>query len=252
MRGAVNISCPVLGGKQARERGRWQEGIAENRKNGYNRHMKSVLQTKAAKTVALLSERFPGAECELAHENPFQLLVATILSAQCTDERVNKITPALFARFATPQALAAAPLPQVEKLIYSCGFYKNKAKNIVSMSARLVSEHNGQVPPDLDSLSRLPGVGRKTASVVSVVAFGIPAMPVDTHVFRVSRRLGLARGNSPEAVEKELCALLPKKDWGRAHHVFIWHGRRICHARKPACAECPVSGLCDYFKEARE
>lgn len=206
--------------------------------------------------LTALEERFPTAECELNHRNPFELLVATILSAQCTDQRVNRITPTLFARFPSASALAAAPREELEKIIFSCGFYKNKANNLLRMAAMLTENYNGQVPADRDRLESLPGVGRKTANVVAAVAFSQDVMPVDTHVFRVSRRLGLAKGKTPDMVERELTERLPRGTLARAHHLLIWHGRRICHAKKPDCAHCPVSRWCEMYntnlKNAKE
>lgn len=195
-------------------------------------------------TLALLEQAYPEASCALVHASPWQLLVATILSAQCTDVRVNLVTPALFARFPDPASLAGARLRDVEELIRSTGFYRNKAANLVGCAQALVSRHHGAVPRTLAELVELPGVGRKTANVILGNAFGIPGMVVDTHVGRVARRLGWARAAQPEGVEKELCALLPKAKWTRTSHVLIWHGRDCCRAQTAHCSRCPVRERC--------
>jgi endonuclease-3 len=176
--------------------------------------------------------------------DPFQLVVATILSAQCTDARVNLTTPALFARFPNAASLAAAPMEELEALIRSTGFFHNKAKNLMGLAQALLARHGGQVPAELATLTALPGVGQKTANVVLSNAFGVPALPVDTHIFRVARRLGLSKGNTPEKVEADLCALFPREDWIELHHQLIFHGRRTCDARRPDCAGCTLLGLC--------
>lgn len=198
--------------------------------------------------VESLQELYPDAHCELVHANPFQLLIATILSAQCTDERVNKVTPALFAKYPHPADLGAVPQEEVEELIKSCGLFRSKAKNIISCCQKLCDLHSCEVPANLDDLQELPGVGRKTANVVGYNAFGIPAMAVDTHVYRVARRLGLASGTTPDAVERDLTSVLPSELWGPAHHLLIWHGRRMCSARRPSCDACPLQAECVYIK----
>ena len=187
----------------------------------------------------------PDAECALAHENPFQLLVATILSAQCTDERVNQVTPALFARFPTPQAMAAADRQELEALIRSTGFFRNKAKSIQGASARICQRFGGEVPQAMDDLVSLPGVARKTANVVRGVCFGLAdGIVVDTHVKRLSQRLGLTDQKTPPKIEKDLMALIPREDWIDIAHLLIFHGRRVCSARKPDCAACTLTELC--------
>ena len=193
---------------------------------------------------ARLRAAYPGANCALEHQDPFQLVVATILSAQCTDVRVNLTTPALFAKYPDPASLAAADLEELESLIRSTGFYHNKAKNLLGLGRALVSRHDGQVPRDREALSALPGVGQKTANVVLANAFGVPTLAVDTHVFRVARRLGLSESNSPEKVEADLCRLFPRENWIDLHHQIIFHGRRVCDARRPRCAECTLARLC--------
>jgi endonuclease-3 len=185
----------------------------------------------------------PEARCELVHRNPFELLVATVLSAQTTDVAVNRLTPALFARYPDARALARAEPADVEPLLSTIGMFRQKAKNVVGLARGLVERHGGRVPRTLAELVALPGVGRKTANVVLGVAFGAPeGVVVDTHVQRISQRLGWTRETAPEKIEKALCALLPREDWDAASHVLIFHGRRICGAVKPDCAHCPLNG----------
>ena len=195
--------------------------------------------------LAKLEAQHPDADTELNFRTPFELLVATILSAQCTDKRVNLVTPALFARFPDARALAAASLEEVEALVRTTGFFRAKARNLVAMANALVAEHGGEVPADMDALVRLPGVGRKTANVVLGDAFGIGAgVVVDTHVARLSRRLGLAQADDPVRIEAELAALFPRERWTMLSHLLIFHGRRTCDARKPRCATCAVRAQC--------
>ena len=196
--------------------------------------------------LAELARLYPDAKPALHFANPFQLLVAVILSAQCTDVKVNMVTPALFAAYPDAQALAKAEPEQVEPYIRTCGLYHNKAKNLVAMARTLVSEHGGEVPADHDALEALPGVGRKTANVVMSCAFGEDAIAVDTHVFRVSNRLGLADAGDVLKTEQQLMQSIPKDQWSRAHHWLIFHGRRICAARKPACEACTLCAWCEY------
>lgn len=187
----------------------------------------------------------PDIHCALHHENPFQLLVATILSAQCTDERVNQVTPALFARFPTPQDMAASRREDLEALIRPTGFYRNKAKNIQGASIRICERFGGEVPQGMDELTSLPGVARKTANVVRGVCFGLAdGIVVDTHVKRLSQRLGLTEQKTPEKIEKELMLIIPPEDWIDISHLLIFHGRRVCHARKPDCVNCTLANLC--------
>ncbi|HET9029438.1 MAG TPA: endonuclease III, partial [Candidatus Aquilonibacter sp.] len=187
---------------------------------------------------------YPHAVTALEYRNPFQLLIAVILSAQCTDARVNMTTPTLFAAYPTPQALADAEPTDVERIIKSCGFFRMKAKNIISASRDLVERHGGEVPREREDLERLAGVGRKTANVVMSVAFEEAAFAVDTHVFRVSHRLGLTLGTTPRQVEEDVTALVPPQKWRFAHHWLILHGREICKAPTPLCAKCPVAEIC--------
>lgn len=200
---------------------------------------------QAAKVVRGLRRDYADAECALIHDTPFQLLVATVLSAQCTDERVNIVTKVLFAKYPTAKDLAAVPLKEVEKLVQSTGFFRNKAKNIKALSQRLSEEFDGEVPQDLDTLVNLPGVGRKTANVVLGTAFGIPTgVVVDTHVGRISKRLGLTESTDAVKIERDLIELLPRKEWIDYSHRLIHHGRRVCKARKPLCDECGFKKIC--------
>lgn len=201
---------------------------------------------QARRVWTLLSKHYPDAECALHHNDAFQLLAATILSAQCTDERVNRVTPELFRRFPTPQRLAKASQSDVEKIVQSCGFFRAKATNLRGMAQGLVRDFDGEVPQSLAELITLPGVGRKTANVVLGTVFGIASgVVVDTHVQRITRLLGLSEGNSPEAIERDLMQLLPKKEWVNYSHRLIHHGRRVCIARRPKCTDCPLLKVCD-------
>lgn len=207
------------------------------------------LKKKAQFVYERLEALYPDAHCELIHDNPFQLLIATILSAQTTDAKVNEVTPALFARFPDAFALAQCHPEDLYPYIQSIGLYKNKSKHIVAAARHLVEKHGGVVPREREALEALPGVGRKTANVVLSTAFGLPALAVDTHVLRVSRRIGLTTAEEPLQVEKDLQALFPMRDWGIVHHRFIWHGRRMCSARNPQCARCPIREVCDFAKD---
>lgn len=199
----------------------------------------------AAKVIRGLKKTYPVADCALDHESAFQLLAATILSAQCTDERVNKSTPALFRKYPTPEKLAKGTQGDVEKIVKSLGFFRAKATNLRGMAQGLVDDHGGEVPQNLEDLVKLPGVGRKTASVVLGTFFGIPSgVVVDTHVRRVSNLLGLTTSQNPEIIERHLMAILPKKEWIQYSHRIIHHGRAICIARRPKCSECPLLKNC--------
>ena len=198
------------------------------------------------KIFRALDDLFPKAECALRHENPFQLLVATILSAQCTDERVNKVTPGLFQKYPTPQDFAALGQPFLEREVRSTGFFRNKSKNIIGAAGKIVQQFGGEVPRTMEEMLTLPGVARKTANVVLGTAFGIPTgVVVDTHVFRIARRLKLSKQKTPEKVEQDLMKLVPQENWITFGHQVIWFGRRICQARKPLCATCPLEPVCD-------
>jgi len=196
-----------------------------------------------------LQRDFPNAQSELNFNNPYELIVAVILSAQCTDKRVNQVTPKLFELAPTPQALADMPIDLLEDTIRSCGFYHNKAKHLKSMAADVVSKYRGQVPSNLADLQTLAGVGRKTANVVYAVAFGGQAIAVDTHVFRVANGLGIATATNVLDTEKQLMAVIPQDRWADSHHHILLHGRYVCKAQKPNCAGCSVSQWCRYFKE---
>lgn len=193
-----------------------------------------------------LEKEYFGAKPALRYTNPFELLVATILSAQCTDVRVNKVTVGLFQHYPSPKELAEADFDQLSQEIKSCGCYGVKAKNLISTAKMLVEKFDGQVPKTMEELTSLAGVGRKTANVVLSNAFGIPGIAVDTHVFRVSNRMGLAHGKNVEDTEKQLCDLIPKEKWGDAHHWLIYHGRQVCAARKPKCGQCCLQDICPY------
>lgn len=204
---------------------------------------------RAQKILDELKKMHPDAGCELNYGTPFELLVAVILSAQCTDKRVNEVTRDLFKKYNTPEQYATMTPAELEPLIHSCGFFHNKAVNIIGAAKGIVDRFGGEVPKTMAELTSLPGVGRKTASVVMTVAFDEPAMPVDTHVFRVSGRLGLSHGKNPEQVEKDLKDLYPPSDWNIVHHTLIFHGRYICKALRPNCSECTLTEYCPYFKE---
>lgn len=207
------------------------------------------IQQKYDAFVAHFEERMPVAESELKYESPYQLLVAVILSAQCTDKRVNMTTPALFQRFPTPYEMASAQVDEIYGYIKSISYPNNKARNLSGMAQTLVRDFNGVVPNNLDDLQKLPGVGRKTANVMLAVAFGQSAMPVDTHVFRVANRIGLTRNSkNVTQTEKTLVAHLPKEVVSKAHHWLILHGRYVCQARKPKCGECGIIHICDWYK----
>jgi endonuclease III len=195
--------------------------------------------------LQLLHKAHPDAACALFHNNPLQLLVATILSAQCTDERVNMVTPALFARFPDAKALAAADIGELEELVRSTGFYRNKAKNIKAAAQRIISDYGGEVPAQMDQLLTLAGVARKTANVVLGNAYAIAdGIVVDTHVKRLANRLGLTTESDPEKIERDLIAITPREEWIELSHLLIFHGRRVCQARKPQCGACVLSNLC--------
>ena len=196
------------------------------------------------KQLEILEETYRGAKPELHFSNSFELLIAVILSAQCTDKRVNITTARLFKKAATPAAIVALGVSGLEEEIKDCGLFRNKAKNIMATCRTLVEEFGGEVPSDYDTLLKLPGVGRKTANVVTSVAFGRPAIAVDTHVFRIANRLKLAVGETPLAVEKGLMKVIPREKWSAAHHWLIYHGRRVCKANRPLCGECPLADVC--------
>jgi endonuclease III len=205
------------------------------------------LVRRARQINRILAETYPDAHCELDFRNPFQLLIATVLSAQTTDVRVNLTTPELFAKYPTPEDLAAADPEHLEAILKPTGFFRAKTKSVLGLSAAIRDSFGGEVPRRLDDLVTLPGVGRKTANVVLGNAFGIPGITVDTHFARLSRRFGWTSQDDPVKIEQEVGGLFPKPEWTMLSHRLIWHGRRICHARKPACGACPVAALCPSY-----
>jgi endonuclease-3 len=202
------------------------------------------LRTRAGRIVRTLARLYPDAHCALHYTNPLQLLIATILSAQCTDERVNQVTPALFARYPDALAFATAKLAELENMIKSTGFFRNKAKNIIACCRQLMELHDGQVPRTMEELVPLAGVGRKTANVILGNAYDVPGIPVDTHVTRLSNRMGLTNHDEPVKIERDLMALIPRKEWTMFGHRMIFHGRQVCHARKPRCEQCALAKFC--------
>ena len=208
-------------------------------------------KTEKQAALAELEKLYPDAKPALHFRSNYELLIAVILSAQCTDERVNIVTEKLFEKYSTPQAMLTLSQAALEKYIFSCGFYRMKAEHILSASRDIIERFGGEVPSTIEDLMSLAGVGKKTANVVYSVAFGGAAIAVDTHVFRVSNRLGLAKGSTPLAVEAGLCKAIPKSDWSRAHHWLIYHGRRVCYSRKPNCEQCTLRALCDFGKKIK-
>lgn len=202
-----------------------------------------------AKIIEYFESRYKNPRPALKYQSNYQLLVAVILSAQCTDERVNKVTAVLFEKYGTPQTMITLSQEELEKYIYSCGFYHNKAKHVLQATSDILQKYNGEVPSDYQQLLALSGVGRKTANVVASVAFGIPAIAVDTHVFRVANRLGLAKANTPEKTEEQLKKIIPKQKWSDCHHYVIFYGREVCSARNPKCSECAISAYCDFYNK---
>jgi endonuclease-3 len=202
------------------------------------------LRTRAGRIVRTLARLYPDAHCALHYANPLQLLIATILSAQCTDERVNQVTPALFARYPDALAFATAKPAELENMIKSTGFFRNKAKNIIACCRQLMELHDGQVPRTMEELVPLAGVGRKTANVILGNAHGVPGIPVDTHVTRLSNRMGLTNHDEPVKIERDLMELIPRREWTMFGHRMIFHGRQVCHARKPLCEQCALAKFC--------
>lgn len=202
----------------------------------------------ALKVYDILEETFPDARAELNYTTPYELLVATILSAQCTDVRVNKVTKVLFENYNTPEKMVTLSQKEMEDYVHSCGVYRNKAKNILAASRIILDRYHGEIPDSIEGLMTLPGVGRKTANVVASNVLDIPAIAVDTHVFRVSNRLGLADAKNVDATEKQLMAIWPESCWSKGHHLLIFLGRRICKAQKPLCEECPLTIYCKHYQ----
>lgn len=203
---------------------------------------------EAVEIIKKLKEYYPDATCSLDFKTPFEMVISVMLSAQCTDERVNKTTPSLFEKYSTPQSICDMELEELERIIHPCGFYKNKAKNIKAMAKEILEKYNGKVPETMEELITLPGVGRKSANVVMLEAFNNPqGIAVDTHAKRIANRVGLSKNTDPEKVEQDILKLIPKEYYKDVNHLFVWHGRKICNARKPKCNECPIKKYCRYY-----
>ena len=203
---------------------------------------------KVIELIENLKKFYPDATCSLDFKTPFQLVVAVMLSAQCTDERVNKTTPDLFKNYGTPEAIYNMDIEELERIIHPCGFYKNKAKNIKAMAKELMYKYDGRVPETMEELVKLPGVGRKSANVVMLEAFGDPqGIAIDTHAKRIANRVGLSKNTTPDKIEQDILKLIPKEYYKDVNHLLVWHGRKICDARKPKCDECPIKELCKTY-----
>ena len=210
--------------------------------------MKQFQKKEIIELIEILKHAYPDATCSLDFQTPFELTIAVMLSAQCTDERVNKTTPELFQKYPTPESFEDASITDLEKIIHPCGFYKNKAKNIKLCAHQIVHDFHGTVPHTMEELTTLAGIGRKSANVILLEAFGIAnGIAVDTHAKRISNRIGLSSSNLPEKIEQDLLAIIPKKYLKDVNHLFVYHGRAICTARNPKCEKCPISHLCEYF-----
>jgi len=205
----------------------------------------------AIEIIEKLKEYYPDATCSLDFKTPFQMVIAVMLSAQCTDERVNKTTPGLFEKYGTPEDIYNMELEELEKIIHPCGFYKNKAKNVKAMAKEILEKYNGNVPQTMEELTSLPGVGRKSANVVMLEAFNNPqGIAIDTHAKRIANRVGLSKNTTPEKIEQDILKLIPKEYYKDVNHLLVWHGRKICDSRKPKCEECPIREHCAlYLKE---
>ena len=205
---------------------------------------------EAVKIIETLKEYYPDATCSLDFRNPFEITIAVMLSAQCTDERVNKTTPLLFAKFNSPEKIANADIKELEEIIHPCGFYKNKAKNMKACSEKIVESFNGKVPCNMEQLQSLPGIGRKSANVIMLEAFHNPqGIAVDTHAKRISNRIGFSKENDPERIEKDLLKVVPKEYYYDVNHLLVWHGRKTCTARNFNCIECPIKKYCDTYNK---
>ena len=210
-------------------------------------------KNNAIKIIERLKKFYPDATCSLDFKTPFEMLIAVMLSAQCTDERVNKTTPYLFKKYNTPEKIWKMDIGELEKIIYPCGFYKNKAKNIKEMSRVIMETYDGKVPEIMEELVKLPGVGRKSANVVMLEAFNNPqGIAIDTHAKRIANRIGLSKQKNPTKIEQDILKLLPKKYYKDVNHLLVWHGRKTCDSRKPKCDECPVRDYCNYIKEVKD
>lgn len=204
----------------------------------------------AIKVVEILKNTYPDAKCSLDFKTPFEMLVAVCLSAQCTDDRVNKTTPAIFARFDTPEEFANADIKELEALVHPCGFYKNKAKNLKAAGQKIVADFNGKVPKTMEELMAIPGVGRKSANVIMLEAFNMPqGIAVDTHCKRIANRFGLSNESEPSKIEQDLLKILPSEYYKDVNHIFIWHGRNTCTSQNPKCSTCPVRDYCKFYKK---
>lgn len=211
-----------------------------------------MIEKDIIKIVKILKDTYPDAKCSLDFTTPFEMLVAVILSAQCTDERVNKTTPSLFAKYSTPEDFANMPLEELENFIHPCGFYKNKAKNIKATAQIIATKYNGKVPETMEELMALPGVGRKTANVVMLEAFNKPqGIAVDTHCKRISNKIGFSNEKEPEKIEQDLLKIIPKEYYKDMNHILIWHGRNTCVARNPKCDECSINKYCEEYKKLK-
>ena len=211
------------------------------------------MKKNTKKIIEELRKRYPDATCSLDFTTPFEMTVAVMLSAQCTDERVNKTTPAIFAKYNTPKDFANIDIKELEELIHPCGFYKNKAKNIKLCAEKICEEYGGEVPKTMEELVSLPGVGRKSANVIMLEAFGeAKGIAVDTHCKRIANKMGLSKETEPEKIEQDLLNVFDKEDYKDVNHLFVWHGRNTCIARKPKCEECPVNNMCDEYSKIRK
>ncbi len=215
----------------------------KHKKSNHNLSTENIIEI-----IELLKSTYPDATCSLDFNSPFELGIAVMLSAQCTDERVNKTTPSIFEKYSTPQDFINMDLETLEALIHPCGFYKTKAKNIKAYSKKIMEEYNGDLPKNMDELITLPGIGRKSANVIMLEAFNNPiGIAVDTHARRISNRLGLSKNSDPSKIEQDLLKIIPNKYYKDVNHLFVWHGRNICSARNPKCSKCPVSKYCNYY-----
>lgn len=214
--------------------------------------VQKIAKSRIKKILEILESTYPGVKTALGHRNPLELMIATILSAQCTDERVNRVTKTLFQKLRTAKDFVEVPLSDLEEMVRPTGFYRNKAKSIKGCCEALVEKHAGKVPDNMEALVQLPGIGRKTANVILGSAFGIPGIVVDTHVKRLSQRIGFTKEVDPVRIEFDLMALIPKKNWIDFSHQMIWHGRALCKARKPNCPACPLRDLCNYGRKSTQ
>ena len=202
----------------------------------------------AIEIIKILKKTYPEATCSLDFKSPFQMIIAVMLSAQCTDERVNKTTPFLFKKYKTPEDICNMDLKELERIIYPCGFYKNKAKNIKAMAKELIEKYNGKVPETMEELTKLPGVGRKSANVVMLEAFDNPqGIAIDTHAKRIANRVGLSKAQDPSKIEQDILKIIPKEYYKDVNHLLVWHGRKTCDSRKPKCSECTINSYCKYY-----